>query len=109
MSHQLNADLVALGDASTAALDPSSDYFSAATATALDKLQADLGVTQTGRLTLGQAVFLPTAARVTSVAANLGGAGPARRDGPAGDVHDASGDCRRSTPPSSPRSRSATR
>lgn len=70
---QLNADLVALGDASTAALDPSSDYFSAATATALDKLQADLGVTQTGRLTLGQAVFLPTAARVTSVAANLGG------------------------------------
>jgi hypothetical protein len=69
---QLNADLSALGDASTAALDPSSDYFSAATATALEKLQANLGVTQTGRLTLGQAVFLPTAARVTS-AANLGG------------------------------------
>jgi hypothetical protein len=69
---QLNADLVALGDDSSAALDPSSDYFSSATASALEKLQANLGVAQTGGLALGQAVFLPTAARVTSVSANLG-------------------------------------
>jgi hypothetical protein len=69
---QLNADLVALGDATSKALDPSSDYFSAATASALKKLQANLGVDQTGSLALGRAVFLPTAARVTSVVATLG-------------------------------------
>jgi hypothetical protein len=69
---QLNTDLVALGDASTQALDPTSDHFSATTASALEKLQANLGVDQTGRVALGQAVFLPTAARVTSVSANLG-------------------------------------
>jgi len=69
---QLNTDLVALGDASKADLDPKSDYFSAATAAGVEKLQASLGVTQTGSLTLGQVVFLPTAARVTSVPATLG-------------------------------------
>ncbi len=69
---QLNADLVALGDASSADLDPSSNYFSAATAAGVDKLQANLGVTQTGSLTPGQVVFLPTAARVTSLSATLG-------------------------------------
>jgi hypothetical protein len=68
---QLNADLVALGDASKTDLDPSSEYFSAATAAGVEKLQSDLGVTQTGILTLGQVVFLPTAARVTSVSATL--------------------------------------
>jgi uncharacterized membrane protein YgcG len=67
----LNADLVALGYATSAELDPHSSYFSAATVTALDKLQAKLGVTQTGSLTLGQAVFLPTPARITSVAATV--------------------------------------
>jgi hypothetical protein len=69
---QLNADLVSLGDASRADLDPSSDYFSAATAAGVEKLQSNLGSTQTGTLTLGQAVFLPTAMRVTSVSATLG-------------------------------------
>jgi hypothetical protein len=69
---QLNADLVALGDASKTDLDPSSDYFSAATAAGVEKLQAKLGVSQTGRLTLGQMVFLATAARVTAVSATLG-------------------------------------
>ena len=69
---QLNPDLVSLGDATSKALDPSSDYFSAATANALKKLQANLGVDQTGSLALGRAVFLPTAARVTSVLATLG-------------------------------------
>lgn len=69
---QLNADLVALGDATSAELDPNSDTFSAATVTAVDQLQANLGITQTGSLSLGQVVFLPTAARVTTVSATLG-------------------------------------
>jgi hypothetical protein len=37
------------------------------------KLQAALGVTQNGTLALGQAVFEPTAMRVTSVSVQLGG------------------------------------
>jgi hypothetical protein len=69
---QLNSDLVALGDASRADLDPSSDYFGSQTAAALDKLQSDLGLTQTGSLPLGQAAFLPTAVRVGNVSATLG-------------------------------------
>jgi multidrug efflux pump subunit AcrA (membrane-fusion protein) len=70
---QLNSDLVALGDASKADLDPSSDYFGTATATALDKLQSHLGLTQTGTLPVGQAVFQPGAVRVGNVTATLGG------------------------------------
>lgn len=75
---QLNADLVALGYATTAELDPSSDQFVASTKAALKKLQADLGVSETGALALGQAVFLPTtAARIKAVSATLGSsAGP---------------------------------
>jgi len=70
---QLNADLVALGEATRAELDPDSGYFGAATAAALDKLQARTGRAQTGSLPLGQVAFLPTAARISSVSATLGG------------------------------------
>ena len=70
---ELNADLVALGYASSAQLSPTSAFFGSATTTAVMKLQAALGVTQNGTLTLGQAVFEPTAVRVTSVSAQLGG------------------------------------
>jgi peptidoglycan hydrolase-like protein with peptidoglycan-binding domain len=74
---QLNANLVALGYASRAALDPASNYFSAATAYALERLQAKLGVSQTGSLSDGQAVFLPGPLRITKVIATLGtSAGP---------------------------------
>jgi peptidoglycan hydrolase-like protein with peptidoglycan-binding domain len=74
---QLNANLVALGYASRAALDPASNYFSAATAYALERLQAQLGVSQTGSLSDGQAVFLPGPLRITKVIATLGtSAGP---------------------------------
>ncbi len=74
---QLKHNLIALGYATRAELNPSSDYFNAATATAMSKLQKHLGVTQTGTLPLGQAVFLPRAARITSVMATLGAqAGP---------------------------------
>jgi hypothetical protein len=69
---QLNADLVALHYASSSGLSPSSNYFSTTTATALEKLQAVLGVTETGTLPLGQAVFLPAPIRITAVNATLG-------------------------------------
>jgi HlyD family secretion protein/Putative peptidoglycan binding domain len=69
---QLNSDLVALGNASKADLDPSSDYFSGETATALEKLQSNLGLTQTGTLPVGQAVFEPGAVRVGNVTATVG-------------------------------------
>jgi peptidoglycan hydrolase-like protein with peptidoglycan-binding domain len=63
---ELNADLAALGYASAAALSPL-DYFGPLTVTALESLQARAGITVTGTLPLGQAVFLPTAALVTSL------------------------------------------
>ena len=69
---ELNAELVALGYATRSQLDPASKTFTAATVTALEKLQAHLGTDQTGRLDLGQAVFLPEAIRVTSVKGTLG-------------------------------------
>ena len=70
---ELNADLVALGYATSAQLSPTSSYFGPATTTAWEKLQADLGETQNGTLTLGQAVFQPSAVRVTTLSAQLGG------------------------------------
>jgi Putative peptidoglycan binding domain len=70
---ELNADLVALGYATSAQLSPKSASFGPATITAVMKLQAALGVTQNGTLTLGQAVFEPTAVRVTSLSGQLGG------------------------------------
>jgi peptidoglycan hydrolase-like protein with peptidoglycan-binding domain len=73
---QLNANLVALGYATSSQLDPSSDYFGAETAYALELLQARLGVDQTGSLSEGQAVFLPGPLRMTSVTATLGTTAP---------------------------------
>jgi HlyD family secretion protein/Putative peptidoglycan binding domain len=70
---ELNADLVTLGYATSSQLSRTSASFGSATVTAVEKLQAALGVTQNGTLTLGQGVFEPTAMRVTSVSAQLGG------------------------------------
>ena len=78
---ELNADLVALGYATSAEIPAGSDEFTWWTKDAVEKLQAALGVTQTGTLTLGQAVFLPSAVRVTTVSATLGGRGAARPAG----------------------------
>jgi hypothetical protein len=66
---QLNADLVTLGYATATALGPRSgwDYFSSETAYALGLLQSHLGLTVTGTLPLGQAVFLPSAIQVTGL------------------------------------------
>jgi hypothetical protein len=69
----LNADLVALGYATRARLSPTSAAFGPATTSGLEKLQAALGVTQNGALALGQAVFEPTAVRVTALSGQLGG------------------------------------
>jgi hypothetical protein len=69
---QLNANLVALGYATSSALDPTSSYFSWETKYALELLQKAVGVTQTGELALGQAVFEPGALRITHVLATLG-------------------------------------
>jgi hypothetical protein len=70
---ELNADLVALGYASRAQLSPRSASFGSATTTGVNKLQTALGVTPNGALTLREAVFEPTAVRVTTVSAQLGG------------------------------------
>jgi hypothetical protein len=67
---ELNTDLVALGDARASALSRAPDSFGEATTVALKKLQAHLGVAQTGTLTLGQVVFLPAAVRAASVPAD---------------------------------------
>jgi hypothetical protein len=69
---ELNANLVHLGYARSASLDPSSDYFGSETASALETLQAKLGVDQTGSLDLGQAVFLPGPLRISNTTATLG-------------------------------------
>ncbi|MGB9183142.1 MAG: peptidoglycan-binding domain-containing protein [Solirubrobacteraceae bacterium] len=70
---ELNADLVALGYATSAQLSPRSASFGPATTTALMKLQAVVGLNRTGTLSLGEAVFEPSAVRVTSMSALLGG------------------------------------
>jgi hypothetical protein len=66
---ELNTDLVTLGYATTAALGPRPgwDYFSSETVYALGLLQARLGLTVTGTLPLGEAVFLPAAIQVTAL------------------------------------------
>lgn len=69
---ELNAQLVALGYARPAQLDPIADYLGSNTVSALKQLQNTLGVAQTGSLELGQAVFLPGPLRMTKVSATLG-------------------------------------
>jgi peptidoglycan hydrolase-like protein with peptidoglycan-binding domain len=64
---ELNQNLIALGYATRAELVPLRD-FSAETADALERYQTALGITDpTGSLALGQAVFLPTAAKITAL------------------------------------------
>lgn len=75
---ELNADLVKLGYATGAQMDPHSDFFGAETAFALEGLQARLGVTITGELALGQAVFAPGAIQVTGLGPGIVLGGPAQ-------------------------------
>ena len=69
---ELNADLVGLGYATSAQLSPTSDSFGSATTTAVQKLQAALGLSPNGTLTLGEAVFEPTPLRVIALSAEPG-------------------------------------
>jgi hypothetical protein len=69
---ELNADLVALGYATSAEIPSGADDFTYWTEVGVEKLQAALGVSENGAVALGQAVFAPTAVRVTSVSATLG-------------------------------------
>jgi hypothetical protein len=72
---QLNHDLVALGDGSSAQISAAGwDYFSAETAAGVAKLQSALGISSPpGSLSLGQVVFEPEALRVSQVTGSLGG------------------------------------
>lgn len=70
---ELNHDLVALGYLDKSEVDSARGEFSWATKAGIEKLQKHLGVGQTGQLALGQVVFLPTAARIASTPATLGG------------------------------------
>ena len=69
---QLNADLVALGIATSAQVNPGSRYFNWWTRYSVQRLQARLGLAQTGSLDLGSIVFLPAAIRITLVQPVLG-------------------------------------
>jgi hypothetical protein len=69
---ELNHDLVALGYVHKSDLDSAWGQFHWATKAGVEKLQKHLGVDQSGQLPLGDVVFLPTAARVTTLLAGLG-------------------------------------
>ena len=87
---ELNAALVRLGYASAAALGPRAgwDYFSSETAYALEQFQEHLGITSpTGKLNLGQAVFLPSAVKITAWATAVAPGVAATRRGRADDGH----------------------
>jgi peptidoglycan hydrolase-like protein with peptidoglycan-binding domain len=71
---ELNTALTALGYTSR---PWNRRYFGRETAGALERLQHHLGMSRTGELALGNAVFLPRAARVTARGAGVLG-GPAR-------------------------------
>jgi hypothetical protein len=72
---QLNHDLVALGDADSAAISALGwDYFSWETQSGVEKLQSALGISSpSGSLSLGSVVFEPEALRIAQVTGSLGG------------------------------------
>ncbi len=69
---QLNHDLVTLGYVDVSDVDSTWNQFTWATTAGVKKLQRHLGVDRNGRLSLGDVVFLPTAARVTTLQVSLG-------------------------------------
>ena len=70
---QLNRNLHGLGYDADADIDPADDDFSWKTEAALKKLQDDKGFDETGKLDIGNAVFLPKSARIAKVTGQLGG------------------------------------
>jgi hypothetical protein len=69
---QLNADLVALGYATGAQIPINSDEYGWQTEMAVKRLQEHLGLPHDGVLAFGQAIFLPSAVRITELSAGLG-------------------------------------
>jgi hypothetical protein len=69
---QLNHDLVALGYVHPGEVGSAWTGFGPATRAGVERLQKHLGVAQTGALSVGDVVFLPTEARVTVLRAGLG-------------------------------------
>ena len=69
---QLNHDLVTLRYLDRSEVDSAWGEFNWATTAGVERLQKHLVADQTGKLSLGQVVFLPTAARVTTLRAGLG-------------------------------------
>jgi hypothetical protein len=87
---ELNANLVALGYATSEQLDWAPSYFSSETKYSLQRLQEALHVKRTGSVALGEAVFLPGAIRITKLIATLGAQAP-----PGGTIAQASSTTRR--------------
>ena len=69
---QLNHDLVSLGYLYRSEVGSAWREFNWATSGGVKRLQRHLGVDETGKVSLGNVVFLPTAARVTGLRAGLG-------------------------------------
>lgn len=70
---ELNQDLVNLGYVHEDDVSSGWDEYNWATVDGVKKLQKSLDLDQTGKLSLGDVVFLPTAVRVTALDVNLGG------------------------------------
>jgi peptidoglycan hydrolase-like protein with peptidoglycan-binding domain len=70
---QLDANLIALGYATSATLTPS-DYYTGATAYAVELWQQAEGLPVTGTVPLGQVTYAPGPLRITSVVPSLGAA-----------------------------------
>jgi hypothetical protein len=78
----LNFDLVALGYLTSADIASEPSDFTSYTKYGVEQLQAALGVAQTGALSLGQFVFLPSAARITGTGQNTVVGGQAQPGSP---------------------------
>jgi Putative peptidoglycan binding domain len=76
---ELNTDLVKLGYLKASSLGPRSgwDYYSAETAYGVEQFQLHYGLTETGTLSLGEAVFLPGRALITGWGTGISSGGPA--------------------------------
>lgn len=85
---QLNQNLVDLGFDPGIVLD---EQWQAATTTAVKELQASLGESETGKLVLGQVVFLPGSQIVSSVQATLGNGGGSSGSGSPSGTNNPSG------------------
>jgi multidrug efflux pump subunit AcrA (membrane-fusion protein) len=70
---QLNRNLHELGYGAGVGIDPDEKDFTWQTEAALEELQHDKGLHETGALDVGDAVFLPQPARIAKVTGELGG------------------------------------